>query len=204
MAELEMPHRDLWFREMAGLLGALPAHDLMERVEARYAALYRSRTRYDHPALAQHLEENILPGLALYQELRQDGHHEQAALKTVERLFTVPMHRMRRLMERIGRLPFFFWLVRTATRRFMARNFPAPGWDVSWPDAGRHVVAFDMHSCFYLDVLTEYGAPELTSVYCRLDHLIYDDVSPHVRWQRTRTLAQGGDCCDFRFYRQKD
>jgi hypothetical protein len=202
MAEREMPHRDLWFREIAGLLGAVPGHALMERVEARYAALYEARTHHDHPALMEHLEENILPGLALYQALREDGHHEQAALKTVERLFVLSMGQRRGQLGRLGRLPLFFSLLRALTRRIMARSYPPSGWDVSWPREGRKVVAFDIHRCFYLDVLTEYGAPELAPVYCRLDDLLYEGLWPGVRWQRTGTLARGDGCCDFRFYRE--
>ncbi|MBN1661787.1 MAG: L-2-amino-thiazoline-4-carboxylic acid hydrolase [Anaerolineae bacterium] len=202
MAEREMPYRDIWFRELAGLLGALPAHNLMERVEAQYAALYEARAHYGHPALRAHLEDNILPGLALYRALRQDGHHEQAALKTVERMFAASMGPRRRQLARLGRLPFFFGLLRIVTRWIMAHSYPAAGWEVSWPREGHDVVAFDMHSCFYLTVLTEYGAPELAPVYCRLDDLLYDDLWPGVRWQRTGTLGRGDDCCDFRFYRE--
>jgi nucleotidyltransferase/DNA polymerase involved in DNA repair len=202
MAEREMPYRDLWLREIAGLLGALPGHDLMERVEARYAELYQERTHYDHPALREHLEENILPGLALYETLRQDGHHERAALKTVERLFALSMAPRRRQLERMGRLPFFFGLLRVVTRWVMTHSYPVTGWDTSWPREGRNVVAFDIHRCFYLDVLTDYGAPELTPVYCHLDDLLYDGLWPGIRWQRTGTLGRGDDCCDFRFYRE--
>lgn len=202
MTEREMPHRDLWFREIAGLLGALPGHDLMERVEARYAALYAARTHYDQPALMQHLEDNILPGLALYQSLREDGHHQEAALKTVERLFAVSMRSRRNQLARLGSLPFFFTLLRLTVRRIMAHSFPAAGWKVSWLHEGRGVVGFDLHSCFYLDVLTGYGAPELTPVFCRLDDLMYEGLWPGVRWQRTGTLGRGDACCDFRFYKE--
>ena len=196
-----MPHADLWRRELADRLEAGKAADLMDRVEARYAELYRDRTRYDHPALRQHLEENILPGLALYQVLRAGGYDEAGALQLTERLLTVDLLRRRRPLELLGRLPFFFSLLRAVTRGFMARNFPPQGWQVEWRDEGRDVVAFDMVSCFYLDVLTEYGAPELTPVYCGLDDLVYEGVSPHVRWERTRTLGRGDNCCDFRFRR---
>lgn len=189
----KMPHAGQWRGELAA--------ELMARAEARYTELYWERTRYDHPALRQHLEENILPGLALYQVLRDDGYDEADALRTTERLLAADLLRQRRPLELLGRLPFFFWLLRAVTRRFMARNFPPQGWQVEWRDEGRDVVAFDMKSCFYLDVLTQYGAPELTPVYCALDDVVYEDVSPHVRWDRTRTLGRGDDCCDFRFRR---
>ena len=200
MAE-RMPYADLWRRELADRLDPGAAAELMARVEARHAELYRDRTHYDHPALRQHLEDNILPGLALYRSLLDDGYDEADALPVVESLLAADILRRRRPLALLGRLPFFFWLLRAVTPRFMARSFPPQGWQVEWRDEGRDVVAFDMKSCFYLDVLTAYGAPELTPVYCRLDDLIYEDLSSHVRWERTRTLGRGDDCCDFRFRR---
>jgi hypothetical protein len=196
-----MPYADLWRRELAVQLDPGPAADLLARVEARYAELYRDRTHYNHPALRDHLARSILPGLALYSTLRADGCEEEEALRMTERLLAATLQRQRQLLEVLGRLPFFFVFLRAMTRRFMRRNFPPQGWQVEWPDEGPDVVAFDMRSCFYLDVLTEYGVPKLTAVYCRLDDLVYEDVSPHVRWERTRTLGRGDDCCDFRFRR---
>jgi hypothetical protein len=196
-----MPYAELWRRALAEQLDSGPAAALMDRVEARYAELYRARTHYDHPALRKHLEENILPGLALYRVLCDGGYDEAEALQLTERMLAVDLLRQRRPLVLLGRLPFFFSLLRAVTHRFMGRNFPPQGWQVEWPDEGRDVVAFDMKSCFYLDVLTEYGAPELTPVYCGLDDLVYGDVSPYVRWDRTRTLGRGDDCCDFRFRR---
>ncbi len=195
-----MPRVDLWRRELAAQLGAGPAADLLARVEARYAELYRDRTHYDHPALRDHLTKNILPGMALYLTLRAASCEEEA-LQTTERLLAADLARQRRLLEMLGRLPFFFFLLRAMTRRFMGRNFPPEGWQVEWPDEGPDVVAFDIKRCFYLDVLTEYDAPQLATVYCRLDDIVYEDVSPYVRWERTRTLARGDGCCDFRFRR---
>jgi hypothetical protein len=83
----------------------------------------------------------------------------------------------------------------------MRSSFPPQGWDTEWVEVSSQAVAFNLHRCFYVDVLTEYGAAELTPFYCRLDDLIYEDVSPHVRWDRTKTLGRGDDCCDFRFTR---
>jgi hypothetical protein len=60
--------------------------------------------------------------------------------------------------------------------------------------------AANTYRCFILDTLTEYGAPELTTLYCKTDDWLAEAL-PGVRWQRTTTLAAGGECCDFRWYR---
>jgi hypothetical protein len=70
-----------------------------------------------------------------------------------------------------------------------------------WIENSAELVAFDIHRCFYLDVLTAYDAPELTPLYCHLDDLLVENVSPYMRWARTQTLGRGGVCCDFRYRR---
>jgi len=75
------------------------------------------------------------------------------------------------------------------------------GWDIELVENSQCSFAFNVHRCFYLDVLTAYGAPELTALYCRLDDLLYATWSPSIRWERTKTLGRGDDCCDFRYSR---
>ena len=105
----------------------------------------------------------------------------------------------RRLVPESARRPLPIALFRQITRWVMRSSFPPEGWETEWVDAGDQCVAFDIHRCFYLDVLTAYGAPELTPLYCKLDDLMYENMSPGIRWARTRTLGRGDDLCDFRW-----
>ena len=107
----------------------------------------------------------------------------------------------RRSMERLGRLPFYLWLMRVLIKPVMRLNFPAEGWETEWVETSGDALAFNMHRCFYQDVLAGYGVPELTALYCKMDDLTYDGVSRYVRWARKRTLGRGDACCDFRFER---
>ena len=66
-----------------------------------------------------------------------------------------------------------------------------------------HCFAFNVFRCFYLDVLTAYGAPELTPLYCKLDDLTYEMLPPSITWERTGALGRGDDCCDFRWCRRE-
>ncbi|MBE3120246.1 MAG: L-2-amino-thiazoline-4-carboxylic acid hydrolase [Candidatus Atribacteria bacterium] len=69
-----------------------------------------------------------------------------------------------------------------------------------FPVLGPDVVALNEHSCFYLNVLAEYGLPELTPHFCLLDDFLFEGVSPCIRWERTQTIGRGGEMCDFRYY----
>ena len=119
----------------------------------------------------------------------------------VEAAFTEWVAPNRRFMERLGRLPFFYGLMRVLVKPMMRRTLPAAGWETEWVEISGNVLAFNMTRCFYLDVLEGYGVPELTALYCKMDDLIYEDVSPYVKWDRKRTLGRGDECCDFRYER---
>lgn len=60
-----------------------------------------------------------------------------------------------------------------------------------------------MTGCYYLDTLDQLGSRELTPVYCRVDDILYADISPELTWSRTMKLATGGERCDFRFERRE-
>ncbi|MGD8625429.1 MAG: L-2-amino-thiazoline-4-carboxylic acid hydrolase [Anaerolineae bacterium] len=198
-----LPHLEVWRSELAKRMGAAQADQFLEGVQDRYAHLYAGRIRYEDAALREHLEENILPGLALYQALLEAGQRPSQALDLVQQLFYAALRKRRKQLKFLGRLPFFFTLLRIVTRPFTNRNFPPKGWQIEWLDLNHKVVGFDMHSCFYLDMLDAYGVPELAAVFCNLDDLLYEDLSPYMRWERTKTLARGDDCCDFRFHRAR-
>ncbi len=53
--------------------------------------------------------------------------------------------------------------------------------------------------CSYVNVLTLYGAPELTLRFCQIDDIGYESLPPFVRWERTGTLGWGNAFCDFRY-----
>lgn len=56
-------------------------------------------------------------------------------------------------------------------------------------------------NCFYLNVLTNYGARELTAHFCHGDDYMFGRI-PAIAWKRTMTLGRGDPVCNFRFERQ--
>jgi hypothetical protein len=197
-------HLDAWQRALAETRSEVEAAMLAGRVQARFEKLYAERPRFAHNALRDHLENNILPGLALYQTLLEALGDQEAALAEVERLFTLSFGQIARWVPYLGYVPNLFDWLRRFGRWSLQNNFPPQGWEMEWVEDSEQVFAFNMRSCFYLDVLTAYGAPELTPVYCKMDDLLYEALPPSVRWARTKTLGRGDDCCDFCWKRQAD
>ena len=60
------------------------------------------------------------------------------------------------------------------------------------------VFGFNYTQCGVCKLCAQEGCPELASYLCRLDFMLVELIGIHLK--RTKTLADGGDCCDFRFY----
>jgi hypothetical protein len=178
--------------------GRAEAALLAARVQARFMVLYQQRPRFAHRALRLHLEHNLLPGLALYQVLREAHGGSDSALAEWDELAgaagSSPAQRSVRLLNY---LPSSFALFRAVTRALMKAAFPADGWTYTWVEDSDRRIAFNIERCFYLTVLTYYGAPELTAHFCGLDDRVAEALPPWIEWARTTTLARGGAACDF-------
>jgi hypothetical protein len=199
----EMPKAALFERALSAELSHSKAHDVVEAARARYGGRYAGREQEDSGAVRRHLEENLLPGVALYRALLADPDTGEEAMPLFEVAVEAWVASQRRSLETLARLPVYYWLMWAVIKPMMRRNFPEAGWETEWVQANGQALAFNMKSCFYMDVLGAYGVPELAIQYCRMDDLIYEDLSPHVHWVRQGTLGRGDRHCDFRFERVK-
>lgn len=197
-----MPHLVVSQRVLAETRGEVQAALLAVRVQARFDELYARRPRFHLPALRHHLEASILPGLALYQTLREENDDQEAVMAEIDRLFAawVEHSDQRKLVQIMEHLPDPLTILRIANRLVLKASFPPEGWRIEWVEDSDRCIAYDIHECFYLNVLTAYGAPELTAHFCRGDDLLYGNL-PGIAWERTKTLGRGDNRCDFRFCR---
>jgi hypothetical protein len=194
---------DTWRQALTEKRGTIEAEALIDKVQQRYEELYRTRPHYDHPALRMHLEQNILPGLALYEVLQEEKGDQAAALAEVEMLLHAGAVRsgLRKATAALKYLPEPFTLMRLVTRAAMRFGFPASGWETEWVEDSSQRIAFNIHRCFYMDTLTAYGAPELTRLFCQMDDVVYEVLPPSIQWERTGTLGRGNEVCDFCYRR---
>jgi hypothetical protein len=196
-----MPHLRTFRAGLVRTHGTVEGAILVARVQARYDVLYATRPRFTHPALRWHLTFQILPGLALYETLKEDAARHGAAPATALAEAGMLLERLDVLAPRLPLLryvPFAFSLVRRLAR-LMLLLYPATGYDIQMVEDTPRSIAFNVRRCFYLDVLTAYRAPELTAHYCHLDDVAFGALPPCIAWERTTTLGCGGDCCDFRW-----
>ena len=195
-ARLGIRKLDRWIRQSSAPGGSFGA-----KARARYQTSAGCVSWPRGPVLRWHLAGYLLPGVALYQGLREAGWPTEQAAGAVGSALESDTQPRRRRFERYGRRRGFFTTFAIMTPPLTRLVYPSPGWQVEWLETSRHRIAFDMTGCFYLDTLTQLGARDLTRAYCRVDDILYQRVSPELAWRRTTVLATGGERCDFRFER---
>lgn len=198
-----MPNAKPWQRILAEQRGEIDAAVFMARVQSHYEELKARRPIFDRAIFNLHVLHDLLPGLALYLTLREDGLDEEAAIEKIHQIFEAwftlyPPVNMNFVVQ-MGSLLEDFDVFRRLTQFVMDTFFPSPGWQYEIVADDERAYAFDIHNCFYLDVLTYYGSPELTPVFCRLDDVLMDSFPDAIRWKRSGTIGQGDECCDFRW-----
>jgi len=175
----------------------------MARIQQRYQELKARRPVFNRAIFNAHVVGNILPGLALYQILRERDMDEQTALAEIddifEKWFTQAPPPNMRMNQTMKYFPENFSIFRRLLLFTMDKIFPAPGWQYEMVADDEHSIAFNMTHCFYLDVLQYYDAPELTPVFCKLDDILMAAMPESIQWGRTQTIGMGAEYCNFRW-----
>lgn len=145
----------------------------------------------------QHLESQILPGIAAYETLQTVMPKEQA-LQTVHGYVEERAWKLRKIFLGLMRIPGFYRQVPKIFANELPKMFgPAAGFTFTGLELVNGKFRADMVRCPYRDTCVQYGCPELCPSFCDSDDITYGNLHPKLIWHRTKTLGRGGDCCDF-------
>lgn len=125
--------------------GLLPiiGDEKYKQVVARYHDLFEKHELPNHPALQKHLIEGILPGIAFYQVLRENGESQESALAMIDQAFRVLFSDNVARMKRLGGLSFIYPFLRLLIKPAM-RRYPPEGWKIDWLQNDGNAIRFDM------------------------------------------------------------
>lgn len=146
----------------------------------------------------QALIRTILPCIALYQALLEDGLAEAAAYDCARKyMMDKVAAKMHASAARAEIIPGFyaiysslFLLVTRATGLWASRQARGKGYfDVT------------ITGCLWHTACAESGCPALCRAFCEADNVTYGGLQK-IGFTRTQTLGCGGSCCDFHFYRK--
>lgn len=65
------------------------------------------------------------------------------------------------------------------------------------PKCDEYDLGYEYYECGICKICKDEGCPELAKYLCRMDYVIADIMN--AKLVRTKTLAEGGDSCDFRY-----
>lgn len=196
----QIAHLPAWERALAVRFGVQKAVLLVAKAQALYEELFPERPRFRNPALRKHLESSILPGIALYQVLLETTGDPAVALSCLDECIAaqIQVSPMSRLAKLLDHLPGGFAALRIANRAALETRFPKEGWEIEWVEDSPQRIAYNITGCFYVNVFSAYGVPELTAHFCAGDDLLYGSLKT-IAWGRTETLGRGDPRCNFDF-----
>lgn len=204
MSRHVMPHAERWQALLRRQSSVNEAARLIARARAHYDLLSKQAPELSAGVDHAQWRQRVLPVLAFYEVLREEGWRTDAALALLETLLWATFERERRILGWLRRLPrWVAWsLFRVLLRQQLRWWFYDAGTWHWTGDRRDRVLAFDVTRCAIHTVLKAQGALELTSVFCAMDDRLAEWLPSHIQWRRTGTLGHGDDCCDFRYERR--
>lgn len=184
--------------KLSGAMQEITSQELQKKAEQAYKTLLFENDLSDKMQ-AKHLKQAILPAVAVYTTLLEDNWLKEDAFELIRKSVLDAAKPMAKAFQSMGRLPFFFLVLRKMCPASIRSQFGSAGWKMEWKRNDQSAIEWDCHSCFYADVLNRHGMMELLSIFCESDDVVYRNI-PDVLWGRTKTIGCGAELCDFRFY----
>lgn len=155
----------------------------------------------NNEGIKQHITKNMFPAIAYYMTLQNYGYSKEDAYNLTLKETQKVAHSEKRKNEAIGRLPFAYRIFKLFMKGIMKKMYPTEGWETEWVKFDNKEIHMNFKRCIYADLTTYYGCPELCTVFCKNDTVAFSGYAPKIHFERSGTLAEGADCCDFHFIR---
>jgi L-2-amino-thiazoline-4-carboxylic acid hydrolase len=196
------PHINSVQKGLSEKYGELEAAFFVANLQQRYEQLFAERPRFSDHTLQTHVDELIIPVLALYQELlEKTGNSERSLEEVHDLMLQVVVGKSRAIVPLLGYFSDPFSILRRAVRLINRTVFPTAGWDIEYIQDNQIALAFKIHDCLFMNILAAYGVPELTKVFCKFDDDVAELFPKQILWKRVSTIARGAELCDFRYER---
>ena len=190
-------------REVENHFGPDTGGQLAKAAQAQLATLLATADTYPQ-ALQRHLHNNIFPAAALFLALIDSGRSREEAAALTDELFSACMQKPARMIQNICKIPGFYKILPWIWKKAAFKLFgPEAGFAATMYETPASRVKFDMTACPYLETCRKIGCPEIAFTFCHTDDICYGHMHEKLKWNRSKTLARGGDCCDFDLFAEK-
>ena len=144
------------------------------------------------------LIQTILPRIALYKAMLQDGLPSEDVYKHMQKYMMDIVAKQKHLsMVKMEKIPCFYFLYSNIFLKVVRKT---DLWE-STQKHGKDYFDVTMKKCLWHTACVENACAELCHLFCDVDNVTYGELKK-LGFSRTKTLGYGGDCCDFHFYRK--
>ncbi len=181
------------------LFPTLP-QDVQQDVYDRMQTLLEEEKQWCDPGNYKHMAQ-ILTTIALYEVLQERGKSEPEAFGIISETMWGAL--TPKTFQKLARLPFFLPAMKKILP-FGFRRGTGAGWRYTWhlEEDPKDRFHFECRECVYLHIFQKHDYMKLGAMFCHSDVINFGKL-PYTDFRRTKTLCQGGDCCDFDFIRHK-
>ena len=174
------------------------SEDVQRDVYGRMTTLLEEEKQWCDEGNYKHIAQ-ILTTIALYEVLQRHGKSEPEAFEIISTAMWGAL--TPKIYQRLARLPFFL----PAMKKILPLGFrhgTGAGWRYTWhlDEDPRDRFHFECNECVYRHIFGEHDLMKLGAMFCHSDIINFGQL-PYTDFRRSRTLCQGGDCCDFDFVR---
>jgi len=173
------------------------ADAIMKAAWERYSAII-SENADESKAVQMHTRDRIYPGIAMFDALTGEGIARDEAAEFLHDYYSYRSEKMAKMVKKMVAFPGMYKKFPSIFTSMTKKMFgEAAGFKATFYDVPKTQMRIDMLACPYFEICKKYGCPEIVTGYCDSDDICYGDMHPKLKWNRTKTLGKGGDCCDF-------
>jgi hypothetical protein len=148
-----------------------------------------------------HFTKNMFPIIACYLTLLDQNFTKNMAYNFSLKISQKAADIQKTRNKSFAKLPFAYKLFKLFTKSIMAKMYTKEGWDTKWIKFDNNEMQINFNKCIYVDMTIEYGCPELCTVFCKNDNIVFSGYEPKIYFKRNGTIAEGSKFCDFHFKR---
>ena len=189
-------------RLLSDKMGKESADWILQRASKRYEEL-REENPNETKAVRAHTDK-IYPVIGLYEALIQKGINPDQAVSYIDEGLAATAEVSAKQFQTILKFPGLYRLLPRIYHWMTVTNFgEKAGFKAKFYPTDSTRCKFDMTRCVYCEVFKKYGYPQLISCFCHTDDITSGNMHPKLKWNRTKTMGDGADCCDFDIFIKK-
>lgn len=174
-------------------------HQIFLDAEQRLNRMLADIDDKNNEMIRWHLEKCLLPTIAMYLSIKNfEGTSNLAYDVTFEVCQNVADKNKNRL-KILGKMPLGYIVFKMFAKKYILKNYPIICWKTEWIKYNNEEIHFNYYSCLYKETTQKYQCPEMCSIYCANDVTTFSALAPNIIFERTETLANNNDKCDFHF-----